>query len=248
MQKLDERLRECRIRQQALQPDENMILLTIQKSKDALYQRERMHRVSWMEFLLWQADYIEKRWWILQAVLLTVLWRTLTVKRDGIYLQRCIGMLAPVFAILLLPELWKNRNSKALEIEGTAYYSLRQIYAARTLLFGIVDLLLLSIFFVAASFTVSMAVREMVIQFFLPFNITCCICFRTLYSKWFASEYLALALCMVWTAVWSFVVLRAGLYEAVSEAAWLGAVVFSTLYLCCSIYRMLKNCGICAGA
>lgn len=61
-----------------------------------------------------------------------------------------MGTLAPLFVVLVLPELWKNRSSGALEIECTAYYSLRQIYAARMVLFGLVDLALLTLFFSAA--------------------------------------------------------------------------------------------------
>lgn len=79
-----------------------------------------------------------------------------------------MGVMAAVFAILLIPELWKNRAANAMEVESSTYYSLRQIYAARMLAFGVVDIGLLSVFTVVVSVTTSIQAKEMVIYFFLP--------------------------------------------------------------------------------
>lgn len=61
-----------------------------------------------------------------------------------------MGAAAPLFALLILPELWKNQSSHTLEIECTTCYSLRQIYGARIFLFALVDITLLSIFSLTA--------------------------------------------------------------------------------------------------
>lgn len=241
MKTLEEQIREFKIKEQNAGLDEDKLLLTIQKSRDAFYRGEEKQAVSWMEFLFWQASYVQKRWWVFQAVILAALWRFLTAA-SGIYLQRSIGVLSPLFVVMLLPELWKNRSAGSVEIEGAAYYSLRQIYAARMFLFAMVDILLLSVFFAVSSLTVSMTIGEMVVQFFLPFNITCCICFHTLYSRWFESEYFAVVLCMVWTAVWCLGILRKNVYEMISGRIWMGAVIISAVYLCYSACRVLKNC------
>lgn len=82
--------------------------------------------------------------------MLVLLWWLLQSAGTAYEVQRAMGTLAPLFVVLVLPELWKNRSSGALEIECTAYYSLRQIYAARMVLFGLVDLALLTLFFSAA--------------------------------------------------------------------------------------------------
>lgn len=245
MKRFEEQIRICRGRQQDICLNEDKILLAIRKSKDAFYENEQNRPVSWPEFLFWQASYIQKRWWIFQAVILVILWWFLTTAHSDIYLQRGIGAMAPLFAVMLLPELWKNRSTGSVEIEGASFYSLRQIYAARMLLLAMADVLLLSVFFLTASFTVSVTVGEIMLQFFLPFNVTCCICFRTLYSRRFESEYFAMGLCMLWTAVWYIAVLRSDLYETISKTVWLGAVLLSALYLCYSIYRSLKECGNC---
>ena len=51
-------------------------------------------------------------------------------------------MAETLFAILIIPELWKNRANCCMEVEGSTYYALRQIYSARILLFGLADILL----------------------------------------------------------------------------------------------------------
>ena len=55
---------------------------------------------------------------------------------EAVYIQRSMGVIASLFVILIIPELWKNRTFQCMEIEASSYYSLRQVYAARMLLFG----------------------------------------------------------------------------------------------------------------
>lgn len=242
MSALDKRLEEYKEELQKMELSEEKILMTIQKSEEAFYRSEQERPVSWYEFLFIQASYIQKRWWIFQGMLLAVLWLFLSCLSTGIYMQRVMGVTAPMFVIMLLPELWKNRSSFSVEIEGAAYYSLRQIYAARMLLFVMVDVLLLSIFFAAASFTVKMTIAEAVVQFFLPFNVTCCICLRTFCSRKISSEYAAMAVCMVWAAFWCIVVLKESVYETVSLPVWAAAVAASLFYMCFCVHKILKDC------
>ncbi|MDO4324164.1 MAG: hypothetical protein Q4C61_16745 [Lachnospiraceae bacterium] len=218
------------------------ILQTIAAAKKAFYEGEQERLLSWPEFLFEQAGYIRKRWWLGQALVLLLLWWLLQASGSGHYVQRSMGVLASAFAILLIPELWKNRSSESMEIEGASYFSLRQIYAARMVLFAVVDVLLLGIFFGAATTSARMTIWEAVIQFFLPFNVTCCICFQVLCSRRFGSEYLAVVLCMLWVSVWEFVILREEVYAAVQVPIWAAAVLFSVGYLIFGIWRTLKSC------
>ncbi len=98
---------------------------TIRLSKAAFYEMESREQLSRAEFLYQQSQYIRKRWWILQGGLLMLLWILLAVSESGVVVQKSMGVAAPLFAVLLLPVLWKNRNAQATEIEGTAFYSLR---------------------------------------------------------------------------------------------------------------------------
>ena len=60
---------------------------------------------------------------------------------------RILGILSIVFADLIIPEIWKNQRYSVMEVEGAAFYTLRQICAARILMFAAVDLLMVTVFF-----------------------------------------------------------------------------------------------------
>lgn len=215
---------------------------TLMQAKAAFYENEAGGHLSYKEFLYWQSKYIHKRWWILQCLLLLMLWAILKLNGSSYYIQRGMGVSAPLFAVLFLPELWKNRSSGALEIEGSAFYSLRQIYAARIFMFAIVDMILLCIFSMAAILTQKILPEEMLIHFFLPYIVSCCICFSTLYSRKAGSEAFAVALCMVWCGVWIQIVLNEKIYEAISFPAWCAMTAVAALYLGYCIYKGQKEC------
>lgn len=221
---------------------EDRLWETIRQSKTAFYEKEAKELLSHAEFLHQQSRYIQKRWWLLQGGILLLLWLLLELTESGFYVQRCMGVAAPLFAVLLLPELWKNRSNGALEIECAAYYSLRQIYAARIFLFALVDFVLLCLFALATILTGKMLAQEMLIQFFLPYIVACCICFRSLYSQRIGSEAFALAFCMVWCAVWMQLVLNENVYGAISLPIWLAMAAVASLYLGYCIHKGQKGC------
>ncbi len=127
--------------------DPEKLQLTVLKSKEAFLKSEEEGETAWLEFLYQQAGYIQKRWWLGQGALLFGLWMILYMFGSRPDIQRSAGILTSAFVILALPELWKNRSSHSMEVEGAAYFSLRKIYAARLLLFGAADVFLLSVFF-----------------------------------------------------------------------------------------------------
>lgn len=221
---------------------EEQLQKTIQCSKEAFEENETEDFLSYAEFLYQQGKYIHKRWWAMQGMLLLLLWCMLELTESNFYVQRGMGIAAALFAILLLPELWKNRNACALEVEGASYYSLRQIYAARISVFALVDFMLLCAFALPAVLTKRVPAEEMMIQFFLPFLVTCCICFQALYSKRAESEAFALALCGVWCIVWTQMVLNEKVYKAISLPIWCAMTVIAALYLVYCIRRGQSRC------
>lgn len=238
---LEERLKGYSDRE--VEVKEEKILKTIEVSKMALYQGEAEGSLSGFAFIFWQAGFIQKRWWFAQALILGALWVLLYVSGGSFYMQRYMGILTSLFAILLIPELWKNQNYGAMEIEGAAYFSIRKIYTARMLLFTLADILMLSMFFVAAAFTVKLTVGQIVVQFFLPMNVTCCICFGNLCSSRTGSYYRAWGMSLLWIAVWMLIIMKEDVYKLISVPVWAGAVAFSVLYLIYCVYRTWKNCG-----
>ena len=125
---------------------EEKIQETICKSKNAFFMAEQERMLSYHEFLWTQLRVVQKRWWILQFILLVVLWIALSFIHDEMYTKRSMGVATALFVILIIPELWKNRSCECMEIEAASYYSLKQVYAARMLLFGVTDILLITLF------------------------------------------------------------------------------------------------------
>ena len=215
---------------------------TICKATTAFAENEAEEMISHAEFIYQQSKYIHKRWWILQGLLLFLLWLLLQLTRSNYYAQRCMGVAASLFAILLLPELWKNRNENALEIESVSFYSLRQIYSARMLAFAFIDCLLLGAFALPTLITGKVLIEELMIQFFLPFIVSCCICFRVLYSNKIGSEIFALFLCVVWCAVWTQIVLNKKIYELISLPVWSVMTGVAFFYLGYCVYKGQNGC------
>ncbi len=211
--------------------DEAKLRRTIAASKAAFLEGEAERSLSGMEFLHQQSRYIKKRWWLLQAALLAFLCWALRSMESDFLVRRSLGTAAPLFVILILPELWKNRSSDSMEVEGSTLFTLRQIYAARLTLFAGVDIALVTAFFAGASFTARLPLWEMLIQFLLPVNVTCCICFRCLYSKRFGSEVLPVLLCTFWMGLWTLVILNSAVYDRISVPVWAGALSASFLYM-----------------
>lgn len=220
---------------------------TVCRSLEAYYAGEAEGELSGWEFLYQQGRYISKYLWLLQGIVLFLLWYILKVLGSGYYTQRCMGIGASLFAVLLLPELWKNWNANAIEVEAAARFSLRQIYSARILLCALADMVMLCVFFLTVVFSGSVVWEEVAVQFFLPYMVNCCICFRTLYSQRGGSEAGAALSCMVWAFIWLEFVLKDEIYEAVSGPVWLAMLAVTAFYLGYCIYKGQRKCGTMSG-
>ena len=221
--------------------DESKLQKTIDVSKAAFLAAESEQTVSHAEFLYQQSRYIKKHWWLIQAVLLLMVCLLLHQTEGDLHIRRSLGVAAPLFVILILPELWKNRGNDALEVEGTTFYTIRQVYAARLTLFAGVDLLLLTAFFCGATYFTRITLWDLMIQFLLPFNVACCICFRSLYGGRNQSEALCVLLCTVWCGLWILVVSSEALYNAISVPVWATMLVLSFGYLAYTLCRGQKT-------
>lgn len=218
--------------------DEGRLQRTIAASQAAFAAAEKERTLSRLDFLYLQGKYIQKHWWLLQGALLLALCQLLRMSGSDLYARRSLGVSAPLFVILITPELWKNRAADAMEVEGTTLYTLRQIYAARLTLFAGVDLMLLTLFFLGASAFARLTPWEMLIHFVLPFNVACCLCFHSLYSGRTGSETMAILLCILWTGAWELVVLSDRVYSSISGPVWITLLVAS---FGCAGYLLLRG-------
>ncbi|MCI9446461.1 MAG: hypothetical protein HFH36_03530 [Lachnospiraceae bacterium] len=223
-------------------PREEKIQEAVNRSKQVFFAAERERLLTYHEFLWAQLKTIRKRWWILQFLLLLALWAALAAGQEERYMQRGMGVMASLFVILVIPELWRNRSSQSMEIEAVSYYSLRQVYAGRMLLFGIADICLVAVFCQAATRGLNLAIAELVSQFLFPLSVTACICFGALCSRRCINEASAIALCVVWSAVWLFVVWNEGIYARVALPVWILLLGLAIACLAAMICRTLKSC------
>lgn len=129
-----------------------------------------------------------------------------------------------------------------MEIEAASYYSLKQVYATRMLLFGVTDVFLITLFLGTASAGLNIGLSELVVQFLFPLCVTSGICFGILCSKYSFSETVAIILCVIWSAVWLFVVLNENVYTMVTIPVWLALLGATILFLILTVCRILKNC------
>lgn len=209
-----------------------------------IMSRQDNRRTSYFEFLFEQFKFIKKRWWVLQGGILFLLWILLTDSAGGENIERVLGAMSVMFSVMIIPEIWKNRRCSAVEIEKAAFYSLRQICTARTLLFAAVDLAMITIFFGVSVYTLQISAYRIIIDFLVPFNVSCCICFRLLYSKWNDMEYIAVFLSIVCILIWSLIVSSDSIYQRVSIPVWIGLLIISFAYLVFCIHRSQCNCEI----
>ena len=225
-----------------LRPEEAAVERAVRRSKAAFREHEAAGSLGWTELLCRQSRFIDRRWWLLQALLLLGLWLLLSSARTEPAVRRCIGAGAPLFAVLAAPELLKNRLSRSMEIECAVRYSLRQVYAARLICFALVDLLLLSVFFTAASLTAKLRTLELLTQFLVPFNAACCLQFRTLCSKRAGTELQGILGCLVYSLLWGLTVNNERLYALLSAPAWFIMLGLSLAWLAFCIGRTGKEC------
>ena len=221
--------------------EESKIQRTIDASKEAFFAGEAERSVSRTEFLYQQSRFIKKRWWLMQGLLLAFVCILLLGTQTDSVERRILGISGPLFAILIYPEIWKNRSYGALEVECSTFYTLRSIYAARMTLFAMVDVALLSAFYAVASLLARITLWDILTQFLIPFNVTCCICFGTLYSKRIHSQTFSLLLCVLWAGVWSMLILNDAVFSAISVPVWEALLAASSFFAGFSLYRGQRN-------
>lgn len=187
-----------------------------------IMSRQDDRRASYFEFLYEQFKFIRKRWWALQGGSLLLLWMLLADYGEGANADRVLGALSVI----------------------SSYYSLRQICSARILMFAAVDLTMITIFFAVSFSTLQISAYRIVIDFLVPFNISCCICFRLLYSKWRELEYIAVFLSTACIFAWSLIVSSDFIYERISMPVWIGLLLLSFVYLIYCIWKSQCNCEI----
>lgn len=203
---------------------ENNIEIFVELSKDVLINQNEKS-ISYIEFIYHQSRYIQKRWWALQILVLLLL-RLFLKDANLKYVQNLLVVGSFVFATLILPEIWKNKKNLSMEIENSTLYSLNQIYLAKITLFSLIDIFLAAIFFFSS---IELSMEIFVKNFIIPFNISCCICFRMLCSKNSSFKITIFSL-FLWTIAWLLILSSDILYKITILPTWIILMILSGIY------------------
>ena len=152
-------------------PSKDAIDSTVLKAKEIMITKEKTSRIDFAEFLIIQMKIMRKRWWILQGILLFLACEWLSVSGDVDYIYRGWSILAALFVILIIPELWENMECKSMEIEESSLFDLRKVYAAKLIAFGLVDTIFLTFFCTAATQLQNILFVDILKQFVFPVMI-----------------------------------------------------------------------------
>lgn len=221
--------------------EEADVQAVVQQATAAFASREGERLLSYHEFLLQQLRMTRKRWWALQAVLLMAAWLLMESAGEAPYVRSSLGIIAALFVILMLPDLWKNLSNRCMEVEMTSFYSLRRIYAARVLLFGVADLAILAVFCGCSCAFLGASPENLVSDFLLPLTVTAGICFFVLGSQRLGMGGV-IGACAAWCALWWLVVANEALYSMIALPLWIAAFGFACAFLAYAIYRLLATC------
>lgn len=216
---------------------EEKIQQTIQASMNQFISVLAQEPMDLWEFIYCQSRYIKKRWWLIQALLLVFLYHHISVLQEPVMIRQTLGVGAPLFIILVIPELWRNQSSHAMDIESATMYTLQQLYAARLTLFAGVDLLLLTTFCLGATTSHALTLWDILIQFILPVNVTCCICLTCLYTPRAGHQAFSLALCLAFAGLWKEIVSSENVYHAITVPAWACMLAISLAYMAFCVFR-----------
>ncbi len=224
-------------------PREERIAQTVRLSGEAFFQREQERMLSYAEFLRTQFLVLKKRWWVYQCLLLMTAGILLGNMQEEYYMRRSVGVAGVLFVVLIIPEMWRNRTYSSLEVETAAYYSLRQIYAARMLMFGAADVFLAAAFCMGLKGRFHFTVSELLVQFLFPVVVTACICFGILCNKHGVRETVSVAACLVWSGVWWLVTMNERIYRAALLPVWVCLFLAAAAVMAACVYRAVKYCG-----
>lgn len=216
---------------------EEKIVRTIEASLGKLAAAQGEESLGIWEFLYLQSRFIKKYWWGLQAVLLAYLYWRVRSLTEAAMIRQALGVGAPLFVILVIPEVWKNSSSNALDVEATTMYTLRQVYSARLMLFAGVDLLLLTVFCLGTTASSLLSFWELLTQFLVPLNVTCCICLTCLYCPGVGNQSFSMMLCLIFAMAWKEIVQNESLYQAITVPAWAGMLGASLVYMGYCVFR-----------
>lgn len=222
--------------------NEYLIEKTVQKCITAVSAIEEEAILSYVEFFWVQVKLIQKRWWVFQGIILIVAGLLLEFSDASEHMQRGMSVAAALFVILILPEIWKNRETNSMEIEESSFYSLKQIYSVKILAFGLVDICMLTMFCFVITSTQHVPVYSLLTQLVFPLMVATGICFAILSSKKHFGEIVAIFTCIIVNGLWAVMITNGNIYDKITPILWNILFGISGLFVVISICKTIYNC------
>lgn len=220
---------------------EKEYMKVVQQSKTSFIRSESRRQLSYTEFLKMQLKFIEKKWWVMQTMLLIVLSILLTFEESTNYIIRELGIVSTLFIVFVIPEFWKNREFNSMEIEDTTFFSLKEIYASRLILFGVVDVVLISLYCLISSYTFNLSLVFLMVHFIFPLCITAIICLLTLSNTRHFGQSIAIFVCIVWSGIWFSIVSNSDIYQMLTLPIWCLLVVLAIISIGILSYKVISS-------
>lgn len=231
------------LKAQICNPPQSAVDRAVLAAKDSFMIGEKKKKLSFAGFVIVQIQLMQKRWWMLQCVLLFLAGEWLRVSGDVSYIHRGFSIVGALFVIFIIPELWKNNKNGSVEIEESSLFSLRKVYAAKLIAFGLVDTLMLTVFCILTVQMNDIIFADLLKQLIFPVMIAAAICLTAFSHGGFFNEIAVIMVCLGANSIWMLVAVNETVYSQITPLIWAGLFGICIGLIVCCIYKTLYKNG-----
>ena len=222
-------------------PSKDAVEDTVLKAKEIMIAKEKRNRMDFAEFLIVQMKMMRKKWWLLQGLLLLLACGWLSASGDADYIYQGLSIFATLFVILIIPELWKNMECKSMEIEASAFFDLRKVYAAKLIAFGLVDTIFITFFCIITTQLQNILFIDMLKQFVFPVIIAATICMTVFSCRNPFNELVTMIICIVANLIWMAITFNEMIYSKITPLIWMGVFAFCISLIFYNVRKVLNQ-------
>lgn len=225
-------------KQNLVAPSKEAIDNTVYKVNEIIQYDVRMSRINFFEFLTIQIRLMKKRWWILQSIVLFCASQWIVASENTNYSYRGLSILASLFVIFIIPELWKNVECKSIEIEMCSLFDLKRVYAAKLIACGLIDTFLLTLFCVIVTSMYDIMISDILKQFVFPIVISSTVCLMSFSNRKKYSEYITMVGCIFSNLIWIIIIMNEKFYSKLTPLIW---IILFSICICLIIYSIRRT-------
>lgn len=201
-------------------------------------------KTRWSDFVISQFGYIQKKVWILSALLFfAVLFFKSVMNQGDIRLLWAVSALIPFLALTTVMEATQSIYYGFAELQMTTRYNFQSVILVRMTILGIENLFLLCAFTPVITFQIEIGILKTGIYLLVPYLLTCCILFVFVNSLQTKNITFYCAVAAVTVSGMGIILssMQSALYKDQYFILWLAAL--SVLLLCAvkNLRKLIKN-------